>query len=511
MLAFVARFPVGMYHAQAQSSFGEPEWPPHPLRLVAALVAASRAGSARNDAAASAVVDRIAAAGPPVIVAPRLSDDGVVALRGASRWAPRNHELSELSKGVSPRDPGRGRSEVEKIGVAIGDHPVAFAWPDLDLGADERAALERLVQDVTVIGTSRSPVILTVDAAYPIEKGSAWRPEGSGAVAVRVADARSPRQYDEWHDQRRGGRNGAPARAPLVVVPRIGVTVRYAHDHDAPGVPDLDPRIWGEMLVLAVDRQSEMRPMAASTLAFARATRSALLASFGPEGSTDEAPPILRAHGREAHAAFVPLSFIGDPSHGRTARHATGRTLGIGLLLPHEGHAPDVLLQRAAVVERLAAFVAADGVVRVPGVGPVRLAKADDHPNLATLRDARLRQASRLWTTATPAVPSRYLRRRTRAGRYDDRGLLDQVANDCAHVGLPRPLAVQERRAPRLPGSPWRVLTRDLPEGWRRSAEGPSLHLDLEFERPIVGPVLIGRARHFGVGLCLPYSEEDDA
>jgi CRISPR-associated protein Csb2 len=26
----------------------------------------------------------------------------------------------------------------------------------------------------------------------------------------------------------------------------------------------------------------------------------------------------------------------------------------------------------------------------------------------------------------------------------------------------------------------------------------------LTFERPVVGPILLGRARHFGLGLCLP-------
>jgi CRISPR-associated protein Csb2 len=228
------------------------------------------------------------------------------------------------------------------------------------------------------------------------------------------------------------------------------------------------------------------------------------LASCGPEGGADEAPPILRAHGDKPHAAFVPLSFIGDPAHGAAARHADGRTLGIGILLPHEDRVGDLLLQRAAVVERLVRFLNAGGVVRVTGVGAVRLVRVDGEPNRATLHDACLRRPSRFWTTATPVVASSYLRRRSRAGRADHRALVDQIARDCAHVGLPRPRYV-ERRVPRLPGAPLRALTGGLRPGWRRPAEGPHLHVDLEFDRAVVGPVLLGRARHFELGLCLPY------
>ena len=35
-------------------------------------------------------------------------------------------------------------------------------------------------------------------------------------------------------------------------------------------------------------------------------------------------------------------------------------------------------------------------------------------------------------------------------------------------------------------------------------AEAPAPHLRLTFSQPVCGPVLIGRARHFGLGLCIP-------
>lgn len=511
MLALSIRFPVGVYHAQEQSGFAEPEWPPHPLRVVAALVAASRAGSSRDDDIARGIVDRLAAAGPPTIVAPALGVDSVpAALRGASRWAPRNHELPELKKGIHPREPGRGRAEVEKVGVAIGDVPVVFAWPDLSLDRDDLEAVQRLVQDITVLGTSRSPVIVTVDPAYEMPSpaaASAWRPGRSDAgVVLRVADDRSPAQYDAWHALRRApvGRDGAPVKAPLLVVPRIGVPVRYLHDRNAPEAPNVDPGMWGDMIVLAT--AGDVRPMAASSLAFARATRAALLASCEAPGVPGEAPPILRGHDGAPHAAFVPLSVVGDPEHGTRANRASGRTLGIGVLLPHEDRVEDLLEQQHVLLEIIARFLDSGASVRVPGVGPVQIVRPETMAPRTTLQDARLRRSSRFWTTVTPVVASHYLRKRSRTGLAGHGGLMDQVARECAHVGLPRPLDVQERRLPRFAGAPRRALTAGLRADWKRSAEGPHLHLDLEFERPVIGPILIGRARHFGLGLCLPYA-----
>ncbi|MBA2350083.1 MAG: type I-U CRISPR-associated protein Cas5/Cas6, partial [Solirubrobacterales bacterium] len=166
MLAVVLRFPLGVYHAQAQDDFARPEWPPHPVRLVAALLAAAHTRGV-DVAAARSVLARLSAADPPVILAPRARDEVpaserdaptdeplVASLRGASRWAPRNHELSELRRdGVYPRELGRKRAEVHKVGVAIGDQSVAFSWPELELTADQLAVFEELVEDVAFLGT----------------------------------------------------------------------------------------------------------------------------------------------------------------------------------------------------------------------------------------------------------------------------------------------------------------------------------------------------------------------
>lgn len=102
MLRVTVRFPLGVYHAQSSSDFATPEWPPHPVRLIAALTAAAHGRPGADLDAALHAVAILAAAGAPLIVAPRAGDldeadgrDRVARLRGASRWAPRNHELAE--------------------------------------------------------------------------------------------------------------------------------------------------------------------------------------------------------------------------------------------------------------------------------------------------------------------------------------------------------------------------------------------------------------------------------
>ncbi len=431
-LEIEVRFPLGVYHAQSASAFDAPEWPPHPVRLIAALLAAVESLPAAQIDPARAVVDELSACvAAPTIVAPRLlaQADGkatVAGFRGASRWAPRNHELGELKKkGVHPRDLGRGRAAVAKGGVAIGDVPVTFSWP---LPLDEAALglLDRVASEVTFLGTSRSPVIACARMTCAPGPEAAWVPvehHRVDAVDVRVATPGLPATLDAWHDQRAAPtkRNGAPARAGFVPPASLGRIQAYGYGTDpGPGAdPFVDPQWWGDMLVLSIDRDSDVRPKAAAAFALARATRSALLARFADAGDPQEAPSVLRARGAEPHAAIVPLPFVGHP-------HADGRIIGIAVVLPHSRRSSDVLIQRREIERGARALVepAADGArltIGVPGVGDVLLGRAHTG-TLApvSLREDRWRGAAATWATVTPVVHSRY-RRNGRRSRCSSR------------------------------------------------------------------------------------------
>lgn len=532
MLRVTVCFPLGVYHAQSAADFAGAEWPPHPVRLIAALTAAAHRRPAADLDAALHAVGLLASAGPPLIVAPRAGDpdkvDGlsqVARLRGASRWAPRNHELAELrgGKGISPRDPGRSRAEVHKVGVAIGGTPIKFEWADLTLEDEVLEVLVQLVEDLTVLGTARSPALGSVDTAGPpSDSETVWAPTradgGAAVVHVRVATGRTLADMDGWHARRAAPlrRDGMVAPAPYVPPVALGDEVAYIHGIEAAALPSepFDPEWWGDMLMVAVDRgRSQDLPKAPAAFALARAMRMALLDTYGPEGTPAEAPEILRGRGGQPHAAFVPLSFVAEPlppaterlDVARGAAFADGRTLGVAVILPHPSRVANVPRQRLEVeagLSRLLGLAAQEAVaVRVPGVGPVWFGLPDSRHVAGTLREVRYRRPSTRWSTVTPLVHSRY------RPRKDDQALFDQVAAECSDVGLPAPARVAVRRGPRFRGSPGRIDGRALPDSWMGPMRGPQAHLDLWFDEPVRGPVLLGRARHFGLGLCLPFDD----
>lgn len=509
------RFPLGSYNAQSTSDFSQPEWPPHPVRVLAAMVAAAHSLPVEErDRARVALTALASCPEPPTIVAPRCdgAPDGrrsVAAFRGASRWAPRNHELGELKHGIHPRELGRGRAAVEKGGIAIGDQPVAFLWPTT-LDHDALMALDRVAAEVTFLGTSRSPVLAKVSTISGTNDEAAWLPIAASrtvvATDVRVPTATLLATLDAQHERRNGKlrRGGAPARAAFVPPASLGRFQAYGHTSNLAREPKepADPRYWGEMLMLPVDRESVVRPKAPGAFALARATRAAILAAYGAAGSPDEAPSLLTARGSDPHAAFVPLPFVGDP-------HADGRIIGIAILLPHPRRAPDVLIQRRAIERGIRSLLTSPPgteprTVGAPGIGNVLFGGTPTTTRTPplTLQPERWRRASRIWSSVTPVVHSRY--------RPNSRpeSLLEQVTADCRDVGLPEPVRVEVLRSSRFHGAPLGVSRAQLPEAWKGPLRGPTNHLEVTFAEPVAGPVLLGKARHFGLGLCLPVREE---
>lgn len=512
MLRVRLRFPLGVYYALSPAAFGRVEWPPSPVRLIGALLAAAHEADGVDLAASRDLLDRLSGAGPPTIIAPRSAvfDDDVdgrntvAEIRGPARWAPRNHGASEIKKsGLSPRNLARERTEVHKGGVIIGDQPVEIYWPALELTPVEMDTFRCLLAEVTFLGTSRSPVVAELLTSDPPddEPQRTWEPAAGAfdGTAVRVPDGGLLQAFDTRHAARRTTGRAPIERAdhvPTLALGRLVPYVRRDRREAAETAQPFDPCHWGDMLVLQVDdANSELRVNASATYLVARAFRDALLAAYAPAGSPGDAPAVLRGHGDEPHAALVPLPFVGH----RMA--ADGLVRGVAVLLPHESRLADVPEQRVAVEQGLLRLLGSDrSVMAIPGAGRLGLRlPGPGRPLLWTLREARYRAPSRVWETVTPVV---HARRRTSTG---PRGLERQIAADCAHVGLPAPSAIEVLSGPPLAGAPARLIPdHAVPEAWRASLRGPRSHLRLTFDRPIAGPVILGRARHFGVGLCLP-------
>jgi len=504
VLRITVGFPLGVYHAR--SAADEPEWPPSPLRLLGALLAAAHGRHGADPAADRALLQRLCEAQAPLVIAPDSVAVGepveageAVRLRGITRWAPRNYVTGPLS----PRNLGRDRAPVSKAGVAIGERPVEFVWPDLELDAQEMEGLAALASDVTFLGTTRSPAIIDVSSESDEAPAAVWTPAGmAGRVApdasVRVPDHLTIRDFDRRHDARRSTRPRVE-KAGMVPEIAIGSEVPYVSPlRQRSEASAFDPRWWGDMIVLEVDQdRSELIPKAAAAYLLARAVRVALLGAFGDAGTPAEAPPILRGHDGDPHCAIVALPNMWEP-------HPSGLIAGVALLLPHEAREPDVHAQRSRVERGLRQLVDAEPgtpqrYVSIPGAGRVWLKLPDARSaRRVSLREASYCGPAATWVSATPIVHSRW-----RKGGVD--ALLRQVGADCAHVGLPAPAEIESLRgAGRRGGAERAIPAERVPAQWRGLLQGPTSHLRVIFPQPVYGPVLIGRARHFGLGLCIP-------
>jgi CRISPR-associated protein Csb2 len=503
MLRISIRFPLGVYHARAAAD--EAEWPPNPLRLLGALLAAAHGRHGVDPASERALLQRLCEAPAPLIRAPgsvavgeAVEAQEAVRLRGATRWAPRNY----LTGALSTRNIGRERAAVSKAGVAVGDRPVVVIWPDLELSAEELERLAALASDVTFVGTTRSPAILEVNDQAD-EDSPEWTParlaDGFEAdVTIRVPDPTTLVAFDRRHAARLSKGAGVQ-RAGMVPEIAIGVEIPYVSPRSAKAsTRAFDAKWWGEMIVLDVDhKRSEVLPKAPAAYLLARAVRTALLGAFSEVGTPGDAPPILCGRDGEPHCAIVPLPSIWGP-------RPDGQIRSVALLLPHESRQPDVHVQRMHVEQGLSQLVESRArvpqrFVNIPDAGKIWLSlPGADGAARARWSESAYRGLAKTWVTVTPIVHSRW-----RKGGID--GLLRQVIADCAHVGLPAPEEIELLGGAGRKGGAHRLVPlAAVPRDWRGPLEGPTSHLRISFPRPVRGPLLIGRARHFGLGLCIP-------
>lgn len=437
---------LGSYQAADPFAGGAAaEWPPHPYRLHAALVfAACEAGGAQPDASSIAALEWLEEQGPPEI---ECSEHVAQRTEGIS-WVPRNP-----TRGAEWQRYVRQGTAVNRVGrafpTAVPAEPVIhFRWPE---ASAPPAGIAELVERVTYLGSSRSPVACALVDAPPAMR--AFRPSRSGDRSVRVPGPGST-------DAMLATRFAHPARSSAVIA-------TYAFDDAAPRKPEIvEDGAFSELLVRRVVGGVED---IADGAWLADALRLAVLARAG-----DAAPAALHGHDdQRGHAAYLPLADVGHTAAGGSIR-------GVGLALPRD-------LDETEREACLRAFAAVDRVM-LPGRRPQRLGDATD--DLAVLRAERWIGPSYGWATVTPVVLDRYPRR----GRTP----LDELLASVANAGLPQPAEATVLAGPPVVGGALAGRLRGA------VVPGKRVHVRLRFAVPVRGPLLVGRGRFRGVGLFLP-------
>ncbi len=439
------------------------EWPPAPSRLLAAMVAADGTGDRcrTTDGSELEWFEQLPA---PVIDA------------HGDPW----HQVLQpryvaLHKGNAVRSTHQeyvGRKSVEtRPGVRVAPrHPhVVYSW-EVETPPKVLESLRRRGARVGYLGAADSPVRVRVatDMPRPVATGDEFRPDADGDVEVsvprqgdvRVLDA----MYDQWVE-----RGAGVARAQF---PALRHQVSYRSPLSVVSEESGQVAVW-----LRLERAVSGRRVTPVTALF----KEALLSRH--QGMHGEPPAVLHGHGFAGGgyelARFLALPDVGYP-------RSRGRIHGLALWLPPG--CDWVMRQRV----RDAAFT----IRRLTGRGvDVAVTPRDSEDRPMAANPNRWLQRSSCWATAFPALHER-------RGRLD----LAEVTRWCQHAGLARPTRFRSARSPLVRGA---VDLAPIEVNRPGRPGSPYSHVQIWFEKPVAGPVVIGAGRQRGLGLCVPVGDTD--
>jgi CRISPR-associated protein Csb2 len=270
-----------------------------------------------------------------------------------------------------------------------------------------------------------------------------------------------------------------------------------------------------------------------STLAVMRSLRDTIMSQSGVQPVPDwvsghhaEGQPLRNEDG---HLALMPLPFVGR-------KRSDGHLMGVALAFPRSVDPRErgrVLVKLLVDNNQLPKKVR----LRLGPLGEWVLEKRDSQEPRQTLSpslwtafggEGRGQRGTNTWASVTPVVLDRYPKanRLEPAERHAWEEEVRRIVSDaCARIKLPEPelididttswhagvpRAVCKRRPLRDESRRERPTDAALGEGFPpyppkgTNAPRPQVHVWLRFDRPVIGPVILGAGRYLGYGLCKP-------
>ena len=437
------------------------EWPPAPVRLFAAFVAAdgTRGNCRVTDGSEMTWFEQLP---PPVICA----DPDPCHQPVRPRYVVK-HEGS-ASKSIHQEYVGR-KGALIRPGVRVAPRcpHVSYSWDMKPPAQATLDALRRRAARIGYLGASDSPVRVRVGTSVPPPiPENFFIPDPRGDVNIPVTKSGDLEILDRIYDK--SCKHGVSVSR--MQFPALRHEARYRSPRSAQPVGRGEVIAW-----LRLDMAVSGRRISMVTSLF----KEALLSKY--QSLHGEPPQILHGHGFKG-TGYEIARYLALPDVG--FHWSRGRIHGLALWVP-PGCDPAVRQQA-----RDAAFE----IRRLAGRGmdmSVVLRGAEAEP-LATNPQRWLR-SSRLWATAFPAIHERR--------RALD---LEEITRWCRHAGLPEPTSFRSARTPLVPGAldltPVEVNRPGRPKL-------PYSHLELCFTEPVPGPVVVGAGRQRGFGLCIPVAE----
>jgi CRISPR-associated protein Csb2 len=399
--------------------------------------------------------------------------------------------------------PERRNRQPRTFPVAIPRDPTVHFIYEADdaFTHDLREKLAALCARVTRVGHSASLVQCWLDFDPP--PANLVPTEGAAPHRLRVPSTGRLEYlrglYELNHQQ------GADLR------PTPGLWAGYAPPRQTQADADVARSVFDPVFLLLRPADGERRrPPLVSTLQISEALRGLLMNGAQPE----DLPEALSGHAADGsrldrpHLAIAPLPFVGY-------EHADGRIMGIALILPRERteeprSAKDVAAIGRALYRKL---YGDDGFepqalrLTMGGAGTWSLQASDDYRQVSLRPEAWTADSSdpetrgaKVWATVTPIVLDRHPKGRNGDSIAEE--TRDILRDACANIGLPRPVEVEFGPVSMFRGVPH---VRDFPPLRRKDGSAANyMHVVIVFDRPVVGPILLGAGRYRGYGLCRP-------
>ena len=514
MLSIRAEFLTGRYVAADPYRHDEPEWPPHPGRLFAAMAAAYFEGG--KDGGERGALEWIERCGPPSISYDRRA---TFPRETVSHFVPVNDRSECVTPGQTPLGTtelrcGRLRKERLFPTTITGSAPVTFAWDGVDARA-HMGSFRAICSRVHRLGHSSSIVHLTAgeDAQGAV---ASLIPSERGGQKIRWVSPGTLARFEAAYDA--GDVKNGQERPYFVRKARLNAVTLLPALYSSPqgGSGRVPSGQFAEMHVLEITKRPY--PTLAHARAISRAVKARLLANAS---DAKELVLGIDAGGRPTtgpHISVVPLAFVRH-------RHADGMVRGVAIVVPRglDQRSVNAVLRSLHGKNRTGSRSGDGGghggsphslSLEVHGHGMMVLTTNAGDPT-STLDPSTWARQSKTWSSVTPIVLDRAPRAR---GDAYDAEVSRTIARSCTLQGLPAPASVYTSNVPYLSGPPLSTAfpRYTLPTRGSSPAQGAGdkkpakevarvhTHARITFDEDVCGPVILGAGRYNGYGLCMP-------
>lgn len=492
MLTLQLRFPAGRYHATPWGRHvneGEVAWPPDPWRILRALIATwhhkVKPLKRADSATLVKLIESLASESPQYRVPP-------------ANHSHTRHYLPQWKHGATSL-------VFDAFAVVDRDAPMHVVWPGVVLSQDQRELLDDLLSNLGYLGRAESWVeARRVETAPEINCQPGDNPidASSGELLGEVVHLHSPVSQEEYAQRR------TPFLADKKQAKKLAKTLPE-NLLDALSLDSADLQKQGWSQPPASTQVSYLRPVDAlrpkrsrrmlkvprattasfllvgkplprveDTLRIGELMRVALISRAGKRLGEDRVPPVFSGHdlpqsNRHEHAFFLPYDSDGDGYLDRVLIHVPAG---------FEGQAHQAMGDLKKIWQR-------DGGkwrLVLEGIGGAEVGPA-------------LTEEATEWQSVTPYLHPWY--------RKKHLGVEDQIRRECALRDLPEISALEPMDTISVARDRDSRMVQFHRFRGRRGLKQPDRKGSawrINFSEPVKGPLALGFACHFGLGLFKP-------